>query len=200
MRLLIAIVLAGAACNNSQPGQPGHVDGASGSGNKDAAIADASSSSGDGGNDPFAAARATCIAKINTLRATKGRTAYTRWTAVESCVDQEVTSDATSGQAHAAWLSGQYSCNGNGQNECEGQGASGIESCLDQMWNEKDQPECAGCDACADAYNPNCTNCDFFGMTTGHVCGHYVNMSANYFTMAACGFSSLGGWDAINFE
>jgi len=197
MRLFITIVVAVASCNGAQPG---HVDGAAGSGNKDAAIADASSSSGDATNDPFAAARATCIAKINTLRATKGRPAYTRWTAVESCVDQEATSDETTGQPHAAWLSGQYACNGNGQNECEGQGANGIASCLDQMWNEKDQAECSGCDACANAYNPNCANCDFSGMSTGHVCGHYVNMSANYFTMAACGFSSLGGWDAINFE
>ncbi len=92
------------------------------------------------------------------------------------------------------------SCNGNGQNECLGQGPDGIVGCLDQMWAERNQPECAGCDACADAYNPSCPNCDFLGTTTGHVCGHYVNMSARFFTEAACGFSSLGGWDVINFR
>ena len=28
----------------------------------------------------------------------------------------------------------------------------------------------------------------------------HVNMSALYFSEAACGFSSLGGWDVINFR
>jgi hypothetical protein len=119
---------------------------------------------------------------------------------VETCVDQEATSDETNGTPHGAWQSGSYPCNGNGQNECLGQGPNGIEGCLDQMWAEKDQPGCAGCDACADAYDPNCPNCDFYGQNTGNVCGHYVNLSAKYFTEAACGFSSLGGWDAINFQ
>jgi hypothetical protein len=39
----------------------------------------------------------------------------------------------------------------------------------------------------------------------GYECGHYVNMSAPYFTMVACGFagaapSSPSGWAAQNFE
>jgi hypothetical protein len=68
------------------------------------------------------------------------------------------------------------------------------------MWSEKDQPGCSGCDACADAYDPNCPDCDFYGNQTGDVCGHYVNMSAKYFHQAACGFSSLGGWAAIDFR
>jgi hypothetical protein len=68
------------------------------------------------------------------------------------------------------------------------------------MWDEKDQAGCAGCDACADEYNPDCPNCDFYGESTGDVCGHYVNMSANYFTMAACGFSTAGDWAAIDFR
>jgi hypothetical protein len=85
-----------------------------------------------------------------------------------------------------------------GQNECPGWGWAGIESCLDAMWAEKDNPACSGCDACADQMwmPPNCPNCDFYGAP----CGHYVNMSALYFTEAACGFSSLGGWDAIDFR
>jgi hypothetical protein len=91
-------------------------------------------------------------------------------------------------------------CGESGQNECLGQGPGGIESCLQQMWNEKDQAGCSGCDACAAAYDPNCPNCDFYGNQTGDVCGHYVNLSAEYFTMAACGFSSLGGWDVIDFK
>ncbi|MBK9000746.1 MAG: hypothetical protein IPM35_33915 [Myxococcales bacterium] len=28
----------------------------------------------------------------------------------------------------------------------------------------------------------------------------YVNMRATWFSMAACGFSSAGGWAAINFQ
>lgn len=194
MRAWIAIV-AVAACQSSQPKT---FDARAGG---DSARIDAPGGGPDApNNDPFAAARATCMAKINELRATKSRAAYVEWISAETCVDQEATADETSGQPHAAWLSGTYPCNGNGQNECLGQGPSGIASCLDQMWAEKDQPECSGCDACADAYNPNCLNCDFTGQATGHVCGHYVNLSANYFTMAACGFSSLLGWDAINFE
>jgi hypothetical protein len=150
--------------------------------------------------DPYAAARQACIDKINALRATKGLPAYGRWADAEACVDQQATSDETSNSPHGAWIGGTYACNGSGQNECLGAGPGGVESCLESMWNEKNQAGCAGCDACAGAYDPNCPNCDFYGQKTGNVCGHYVNMSAKYFTMAACGFSSLGGWDAINFK
>jgi hypothetical protein len=152
------------------------------------------------GADPNEAAREACVAKINSLRTTKGLPALARWTEVETCVDQQATADEMSNTAHGAWGSGQYTCNGSGQNECLGAGVAGIEGCLDSMWGEKDQPGCSGCDACADAYNPSCPNCDFYGNTTGNVCGHYINMSAKYFTKVACGFSSIGGWDAINFQ
>ena len=152
------------------------------------------------GTDPNEAAREACYAKINALRTTKGLPALARWKDVETCVDQQATEDEMTGKAHGAWGSGKYSCNGSGQNECLGAGAAGIEGCLDSMWGEKDQPGCVGCDACADAYNPNCPNCDFYGQNTGNVCGHYINLSAKYFTKVACGFSSLGGWDAINFQ
>lgn len=150
--------------------------------------------------DPYAAARATCIAEINRLRATRGLPAYGAWTGVEACVDAQATSDETASSPHGAWGMHAGVCDGNGQNECLGAGPDGIASCLQQMWDERLQPGCAGCDACADAYDPSCPNCDFFGSTTGDVCGHYVNMSALYFTEAACGFSSLGGWDVINFR
>lgn len=151
-------------------------------------------------NDPLDAARQACIDKINALRATKGLAPLARWTEAEACVDQQATADEMANDPHGAWKSGKYDCNGMGQNECLGQGVSGIEGCLDSMWGEKDQAGCSGCDACADAYDPNCPGCDFYGSTTGDVCGHYANMSAKYFTKAACGFSSLGGWDAINFQ
>lgn len=159
------------------------------------------SSTGTGSStDPNEAARQTCIDKINALRATKGLSPYGRWTAAETCVDAQATSDEQTGQAHGAWSGGGDTCNGSGQNECLGGGAGNIEGCLQMMWDEKDQPGCAGCDACADAYSSSCPGCDFYGSATGDVCGHYVNMSAKYLSEAACGFSELGGWAAINFR
>jgi len=172
----------------------------SGPGSSSSSASSSSSSSGSSG-DPYDAARQTCIDKINALRATKGLPAYGRWKDAELCVDQQATHDEMINKPHDAFSKGLYpTCNGFGQNECLGQGVAGIEGCLDQMWDERLQAGCAGCDACADAYDPNCPNCDFYGSKTGDVCGHYINMSAKYFSMAACGFSSLGGWDAINFQ
>jgi hypothetical protein len=159
----------------------------------------ASTSTGSG-SDPYEAAREACVGKINALRATKGLPAFARWKEAELCVDQQATEDETTGKAHGAWSSGKYPCNGSGQNECLGAGVAGVEGCLDSMWAEKDQAGCAGCDACADAYNPSCPGCDFYGQATGDVCGHYINMSAKYFTKVACGFSAKGGWDAMNFQ
>jgi hypothetical protein len=144
-------------------------------------------------------ARITCINKINQLRATKGLPPYTRWMSAETCVDQEATKDEQTNMPHGAWISGAYPCNGNAQNECLGQGVAGISQCLQQMWDERLQPNCTGCDACMGAYTPNCPSCDYYGQQ-GPECGHYVNMSALWLTQAACGFSSLGGWDAINFK
>ncbi len=152
-------------------------------------------STGQGGSpDPHAAARLTCINKINELRATKGAPPLGQWTGAEMCADDQATSDQASNDPHGAF--GQ--CGESGQNECLGGGAAGIESCLESMWAEKDQAGCAGCDACADAYNPNCPNCDFYGTQTGDVCGHYVNMRALYFSEAACGFST--SWAVIDFH
>jgi hypothetical protein len=67
------------------------------------------------------------------------------------------------------------------------------------MWNERNQAGCAGCDACDTftIFQGACPNCSFNGST---VCGHYVNMSSKTFTTAACGFSTTGGWAAINFQ
>lgn len=160
-----------------------------------------SSSGGTGGSvDPFEPYRIACVDNINAHRATKGLPPLARWKEAEPCVDQQASEDAMTGQAHGAWLSGNYDCNGKGQNECPGWGAEGIESCLDSMWSEKDQPGCSGCDQCNESYDPNCPNCDFYGQATGDVCGHYANMIAKYFSKVACGFSSQGGWDAINFD
>ncbi len=148
------------------------------------------------GMDPYAAARTLCINKINELRATKNLPAYAQWTTAETCADQQATSDEAAMDAHGAF----QMCGEFGQNECLGAGVNGIESCLQSMWDERLQAGCAGCDACNGAYDPSCPNCDFDGQSTGDVCGHYVNMSALYFSKAACGFSAGGGWDVIDFQ
>lgn len=149
---------------------------------------------GDDPNDPYSAERNACIAKINELRATKGLSPYTRWKGAEECADDQAVMDEQASDPHGAFgMCGEFA-----QNECLGGGAAGIESCLESMWAEKDYPGCAGCDACADGYDPNCPNCDFYGTETGKQCGHYVNMSAKYYDQAACGFGS--GWAVIDFK
>jgi hypothetical protein len=147
--------------------------------------------SGGGSND----AHQICVDKINALRATKGLTPLERATDKEACVTTQSTTDEQNNDPHGTF----GDCDEGGQNECLGSGSNGIEGCLDSMWGEKDQAGCSGCDACADGYNPNCPNCDFYGDSTGDVCGHYVNMSAKYFTKVACGFSTAGGWATIDF-
>lgn len=152
-------------------------------------------------DDPLAEARRICLEEINRLRATRSLPAYSAWTGVEACADDQATDDEASGQPHGAWRSGAFAtCNGNAQNECLGGGAAGIIGCLQQMWAERERAGCAGCDACADAYDPSCPGCDFYGSTTGDVCGHYVNMSARYFSQVVCGFSAEGGWAIQNFR
>jgi hypothetical protein len=157
------------------------------------------SASSSGAVDPWEQNRQACIDKINALRATKGLAPYQRWTSAEMCVDDQATHDAQVNKAHDAFSHGTPACGGYGQNECPGWGANAITGCLDAMWAEKDQPGCAGCDACDtfQIFQGNCPNCVFNGAT---VCGHYVNMSSKTFTAAACGFSDVGGWAAINFE
>ena len=149
-----------------------------------------------GSSDPLAEARQICLDEINRLRATRGLPAYAPWTDAHVCVDGQATSDEASSSPHGTF----GTCGESGQNECLGGGTAGIVSCLGRMWAEREQAGCAGCDACADAYDPSCPNCDFFGTTTGDVCGHYVNMSARYFTQVACGFSSGGGWAALDYR
>lgn len=154
--------------------------------------------------DGFGAARAACIQKINQLRASEGHQAYALWTSptIDQCVDDQATNDEKYSSPHQAWLQNKYpTCNGNGQNECLGYGVTpaAVVSCLQAMWNEKNQSNCSGCPACSGSYNPNCPNCDFYGQN-GPECGHYVNMSADWMHKAACGFSRLGGWAVQNFS
>jgi hypothetical protein len=154
--------------------------------------------------DGFGAARTACLNEINKLRATEGHAPYALWggSAIDTCVDEQATYDEQNNSPHGAWLGQKYpTCNGNGQDECLGYGvtAAGVVKCLDAMWAEKNQTNCAGCPACQAQFTQNCPNCDFYGQS-GPECGHYVNMSADYFGKVACGFSTLGGWAVQNFS
>lgn len=165
-------------------------------------------------SDGFGAARTACINEINKLRATQNHKAYKLWetSAIDTCVDQQATYDQKANSAHDAWINNKYpTCNGNAQDECLGYGNSPSEvvACLDAMWNEKNQSNCAGCAACNGPTLTqtiiNCQStktCDFYG-NYGSECGHYLNMSADYFTEAACGFSTVGtqqDWATQNFQ
>ncbi|MEO8877429.1 MAG: hypothetical protein ABI461_17675 [Polyangiaceae bacterium] len=157
-------------------------------------------------SDGFGAARTACINEINRLRATQGHAALTLWAGatIDTCVDQQATSDEAADSPHQAWLKKPAAvCDGNAQDECEGQGvtAAGVVECLDSMWAEKDKPHCSGCAACTTKYTPNCASCDYSG-AMGYECGHYVNMSADWLHKVDCGFSTASGgdWSTQNFS
>ena len=165
-------------------------------------------------SDGFGAARQACIDEINKLRVAAGHAKYTIWDppAIDTCVDEQATYDQKANSAHDAWISGVYpSCNGNAQDECLGYGndPSAVVACLDSMWDERLQSNCSTCDSCNSSTLSqsvldcqNTSTCDFYGNYGGE-CGHYVNMSADYFTQAACGFSTVGSstdWAVQNFQ
>ncbi len=149
------------------------------------------SSAGASSTDPLATYRQLCVSTINSFRATKGLAALTEWTSAETCVDGQSTADQTSNTAHSAF----GNCNENAQDECiTTNSTSQLVACLTSMWNEKNNAACTGCDACSGAPSTTCPNCTY------STCGHYVNMSAQFYTEVACGFSSLGGWSTQDFK
>jgi hypothetical protein len=165
--------------------------------------------------DGFGDSRTACINKINALRATDTAVKLQPYTltndaTTNSCVDTQASTDQSMNMAHYSFGKN-GACfnppgNGSGQNEClqgYGTSAAGVTQCLQDMWDERLQSNCTGCVGCT-AFGGACANCDFYGMN-GSECGHYVNMSAPYFTAVACGFagaapSSSAGWSVQNFE
>jgi hypothetical protein len=122
--------------------------------------------------DPFAAARAECVATVNELRATKSLPPLAAWNdpATNACVDGQATSDAASRRPHGAW----GRCGEHAQNEAVGYPVapeSMVRESLQHMWAEG-------------------PGADF----ERH--GHYLNMIDRRWTMVACGFhrSSEGDW------
>jgi len=157
---------------------------------------DASSTSTSSGSpgDPYEADRVLCVTHINELRATKGLPPFSRWVDGEACADLEVTDDSQTMIPHNAWQTNKFGCDGGAStNECPGWGGP---PCIDAMWAESTSPDCANCDNCPGDYG--CDGCDFYGTATGTVCGHYENLSAQSYTLVACGFG--GGWMQLNFK
>jgi hypothetical protein len=167
-------------------------------------------------SDGFSASRTACINKINALRATDTAVALKPYTlentdSINSCVDTQASTDQSKNSAHWSFINNSPSCTwgnatGFAQDECEtgyGTTPAGIEQCLQDMWDESLKANCQGCVGCT-AFGGACPNCDYSG-SKGYECGHYVNMSAPYFTTVACGFagaapSSNNGWAVQNFE
>ena len=215
---------SGAAANDGAPGTGAHDGSVSDAGAPGTGTSDSSSGTDAAGidagtvtsDDGFSASRTACINKINALRATDTAVALQPYTlentdTLNTCVDTQASTDQSKNSAHYAFINNDPSCtwgsaSGFAQNECEigyGTTPAGIEQCLQDMWDESLKPNCTGCVGCT-AFGGACANCDYSG-TKGYECGHYVNMSAPYFTMVACGFagsapSSSDGWAVQNFE
>jgi hypothetical protein len=166
--------------------------------------------------DGFGASRTACINKINALRAANTAVALQPYTLqdtdmLDQCVDTQASTDESMNVPHYAANNKMPWCpwgssNAFGQNECaQGYGTTpaAIEQCIQDMWDESLKPNCTGCVGCTQ-FGGACPNCDYYG-NMGYECGHYVNLSAPYFTMVACGFagmapSSPDGWSVQNFE
>jgi hypothetical protein len=209
--LLLALVLATAACASSDGG--GH---AGGSGDSSSAVDSGGDAAPVMSGDGFEASRTACINQINALRATDTAVTLAPYTlmdtaTLDTCLDTQAANDQKKQSPHYSFLHGAPLCiwgfpSTAAQDECGagfGTTPAGIEHCLQDMWNESLKPNCLGCVGCT-APGGACPNCDPSGML-GYECGHYVNMSAPYFTTVACGFagaapSSSTGWAVQNFE
>ena len=176
-----------------------------------------SSGSSSGGTvtsaDGFDASRTVCINTINQFRAGIGLPAYTleNTVATNTCVDTQATNDEKQNSPHYSFINNAPSCtwgqaSGFAQDECPtgwGTTPDQVVACLQSMWAEGAKPNCLGCVGCT-AFGGACANCDYSG-AKGYECGHYVNMSAPYFTSVACGFgdaapSSSTGWSVQDFQ
>jgi hypothetical protein len=207
VEVLLAIVLAAAACGTAQD----HAAGESG---------DASSTVDSGGDvaavmsgDGFEASRMACVNKINALRASDTAVKLAPYAlmdnaALDACLDMQASNDQSKQSPHYSFIHNDPLCiwgfpSTAAQDECGagyGTAPPGIEHCLQDMWDESLRPNCLGCVGCT-APGGACPNCDPTGML-GYECGHYVNMSAPYFTQVACGFAgtSMQSWSVQNFE
>ena len=165
LALLACILLAGCAQTGEigaevalDPSSSGTVSATSSSGGATSSTGSLFSSST--GSDAYAQARQDCVDSINAFRATESLPPLERWTAQESCVDNQSRLDSESGVAHGAF----GDCGERAQNECPGWGSVEqiLSGCLSSMWAEGP----------GEPYSEH---------------GHYLNMSGDY-TKVACGF------------
>ena len=126
-------------------------------------------------DDPYEAARAACVDRINAFRATEGLPPYERWEEEEGCVDDQAAADSVE-EPHANF----GDCHEFAQNTCPGWGSAEevVQTCLQSMWDEGPGE-------------------DF----SKH--GHYLNMSNPDYTHVACGFFEMENgdiWANQNFK
>jgi hypothetical protein len=81
------------------------------------------------GSDAYAQARQECLDSINAFRATESLPPLERWTAQESCADNQSRLDSESGTATGAF----GACGELGQSECPGR--ESLDGCLRALWS-----------------------------------------------------------------
>ena len=123
-------------------------------------------------SDPFAAARQSCVDRINQYRSRVRMGPLARDASTESCDDEESRLDARSNRAHGSF----GKCGERAQNACPNYPGASVEDvltkCLQQMFDE------------------------------GPGGGHYDNMTSTKYSRASCGFESMPGgriWTVQNF-
>ena len=126
-----------------------------------------------------------CVDTINKIRADcMCLPPLARWTEGEACADQMAEYDSGQNTAHAGFKARLCTPGGSAQCECPGwssvasitQGTSRMESCLEMMWHEVDNP-------------------------SGEQ-GHYQAMSSKTYTKVACGINASASdvWAAQNYS
>jgi Zn ribbon nucleic-acid-binding protein len=117
------------------------------------------------------------VARVNQFRACVCLPPLARWNAGEACADMDSAYDMTQNSAHAGFIAGICSPEGNAQDECPGWQSSTmvVSQCLQQMYDEGPPPTnpCDG--ACYQAH------------------GHFINMTNTSYTMVACGIATVNG-------
>lgn len=119
---------------------------------------------------------ADCVTRVNQFRACVCLPPLARWNDGESCADMDAAYDPAN-SAHAGFIAGICSPEGNAQDECPGWGSATqvISQCLQQMFDEGPPPtaDCTG-----DCYETH---------------GHFINMTNTRYTMIACGIATVNG-------
>ena len=123
-------------------------------------------------SDPFAAARQSCVDRINQYRARVRMGPLARDASTEGCDDEESRLDSSSNRAHGSF----GKCGERAQNACPNYPGASVEDvlnkCLQQMFDE------------------------------GPGGGHFDNMTSSKYSRASCGFQAMPGgriWTVQNF-